>query len=175
MNKATLLQLFSFHTVLLISGLNCLKKKTQEQLTVTMKSESHSITGWLFLSSSVYTPCTWYQTWTDCLKNNTQTQLAVTIHLGSRNMNQRTFPQVFILNSLQLILRENCLEKNTQARLRARQECMRTSRRTDFRQKNKTTAGFKITFMDVTYPSQRPELPSLSRHFLLLLISLDLE
>ena len=59
--------------------------------------------------------------------------------------------------------------------LRVRQECMRTTRKTDFRQKNKTSAGLKITFMDVTYPSQRPELPSLSRHFLLLIISLDLE
>ena len=59
--------------------------------------------------------------------------------------------------------------------LRARQECMRTSQKTDFREKNKTFAGLKITFVDVTYPSQRPELPSLSRHFILLIISLDQE
>ena len=59
--------------------------------------------------------------------------------------------------------------------LRARQESMRTSQKTDFRQKNNTSAGLKTTFMDITYHSQRPELPSLSRHFLLLIISLDLE
>ena len=51
--------------------------------------------------------------------------------------------------------------------LRARQDCMRTSRKTDFRQKNEISAGLKITFVDMTYPGQRPELPSLSRHFLL--------
>ena len=51
--------------------------------------------------------------------------------------------------------------------LRARQDCMRTSRKTDFRQKNETSVGLKITFMDMTYPDQRPELPSLSHHFLL--------
>ena len=28
-------------------------------------------------------------------------------------------------------------------------------------------AGLKITFVDMTYPSQRPDLPSLFRHFLL--------
>ena len=52
--------------------------------------------------------------------------------------------------------------------LRARQDCMLTSRKTDFRQKNETSAGLKMTFVDMTYPDQRPELPSLSRHFLLL-------
>ena len=46
--------------------------------------------------------------------------------------------------------------------LRVRQDCMRTSFQTDFRQKNETSA-----FVDLTYPGQRPELPSLSRHFLL--------
>ena len=51
--------------------------------------------------------------------------------------------------------------------LRARKDCMRTSRKTDFRQKNDTSARLKITFVDMTYPGQRPELPSLSRHFLL--------
>ena len=51
--------------------------------------------------------------------------------------------------------------------LRARQDCMRTSRKTDFRQKNETSARLKITFVNMTYPGQRPELPSLSRHFLL--------
>ena len=30
-----------------------------------------------------------------------------------------------------------------------------------------TSAGLKITFVDMTYPGQRPELPSLSHHFLL--------
>ena len=34
--------------------------------------------------------------------------------------------------------------------------------------KKKTSAGLKITFVDLTYPGQRPELPSPSRHFLLL-------
>ena len=47
--------------------------------------------------------------------------------------------------------------------LRETQDCMRTSRKTDFRQKH----GLKITFVDMTYPGQRPELPSVSRHFLL--------
>ena len=51
--------------------------------------------------------------------------------------------------------------------LRATQDYKRTSRKTDFRQKNETSAGLKITFVDMTYPGQRPELPSLSRHFLL--------
>ena len=51
--------------------------------------------------------------------------------------------------------------------LRARQDCIGTSRKTDFRQKNETSACLKITFVDMTYPGQRPELPSLSRHFLL--------
>ena len=44
---------------------------------------------------------------------------------------------------------------------------MPTSRKTDFRQKNDTSARLKITFVNMTYPGQRPELPSLSRHFLL--------
>ena len=51
--------------------------------------------------------------------------------------------------------------------LRATQDYMRTSRKTDFRQKNETSAGLKITFVNMTYPSQRAELPSLCRHFLL--------
>ena len=51
--------------------------------------------------------------------------------------------------------------------LRARQDCRRTSRKTDFRQKNETSAGLKITFVNITYPGQRPELPSLSCCFLL--------
>ena len=58
--------------------------------------------------------------------------------------------------------------------LRARQDCRRTSRKTDFCQKNETSAGLKITFVNITYPGQRPELPSLSRRFLLLISSLDL-
>ena len=45
--------------------------------------------------------------------------------------------------------------------LSATQDCMRTSRGTDFRQKNETSAGLKIIFVDMTYPGQRPELPSL--------------
>ena len=45
---------------------------------------------------------------------------------------------------------------------------MRKSRKTDFRQKNETSARLKITFVDMTYPGQRPELPSLSHHFLLI-------
>ena len=44
---------------------------------------------------------------------------------------------------------------------------MRKSRKTDFRQKNETSTRLKITFVDMTYPGQRPELPSLSHHFLL--------
>ena len=44
---------------------------------------------------------------------------------------------------------------------------MRTSRKIDFRQKNETSAELKKTFVDMTYPGQRPELPSLSHHFLL--------
>ena len=52
--------------------------------------------------------------------------------------------------------------------LRATQDCMRTSRKTDFCQKNETFAGLKINFVDLTYPGQRPELPSLSHHFLLM-------
>ena len=53
--------------------------------------------------------------------------------------------------------------------LRARQDCVRTSRKTDFRQKNEISAGLKITFVGIcmTYPGQRHELPSLSHHFLL--------
>ena len=52
--------------------------------------------------------------------------------------------------------------------LRATRDCMGTSRGTDLRQKNETSAGLKITFVKMTYPGQRPGLPSLSRHFLLL-------
>ena len=59
--------------------------------------------------------------------------------------------------------------------LRARQDCRRTSQKTDCCQKNEISAGLKITFVNITYPSQRPELPSLSRRFLLLISSLDLE
>ena len=44
---------------------------------------------------------------------------------------------------------------------------------TDFRQKNETSAGLKITFVGMTYPSQRPERHSLSRHFLLGLVKYD--
>ena len=44
---------------------------------------------------------------------------------------------------------------------------MRTSRKTDFRQKNESSTRLKITFVDMIYPGQRPELPALSRHFLL--------
>ena len=51
--------------------------------------------------------------------------------------------------------------------LTARQDCILTSRKTDLRQKNETSARLKITFVDMTFPGQRPELPSLSRHFLL--------
>ena len=54
--------------------------------------------------------------------------------------------------------------------LRAGQDCMRTSLKTDFHQKNETSARLKITFVDMTYPGQRPELLSLSRHFLLMYI-----
>ena len=53
--------------------------------------------------------------------------------------------------------------------LRARQDYMRTSRKTSARKKQ-TSAGLKITFVDMTYPGQRPDLPSLSTHFLLLLL-----
>ena len=52
--------------------------------------------------------------------------------------------------------------------LRARQDYIRTFRKTDFRPKKQTSAGLKITFIDMTYPGQRPEVPSLSRHFLLI-------
>ena len=45
--------------------------------------------------------------------------------------------------------------------------CGRLGRQTSAT-KNETSAGLKITFVDMTYPSQRPELPSLSHHFLLL-------
>ena len=48
--------------------------------------------------------------------------------------------------------------------LRARQDYMRTLGK-------QTSAGLKITFVDMTYPGQHPELPSLSRHFLLLPIN----
>ena len=51
--------------------------------------------------------------------------------------------------------------------LRARQDCMRTSWKTDFRQKNETSAWLKIVFVDMTYPDEHSELPSLSHHFLL--------
>ena len=44
--------------------------------------------------------------------------------------------------------------------VRARQVGMQTSRKTDFRKKNETSAGLKITLVDMTYPGQR-------RHFLL--------
>ena len=46
---------------------------------------------------------------------------------------------------------------------------MQTSRKTVFCQKNETSTGLKITFVDMTYPGERPELPSLSHHFLLIL------
>ena len=52
-------------------------------------------------------------------------------------------------------------------KLRARQDFLRTSRKTDFPQKNETFTELKITFVDLTHPGQRPELPSLSHHFLL--------
>ena len=52
--------------------------------------------------------------------------------------------------------------------LRVRQDYMRTSQKTDFLQKNGTSARLKITFVDMTYPGQRLELPSLCHHFLLL-------
>ena len=52
--------------------------------------------------------------------------------------------------------------------LRTRQDGMRTSLKTDFCQKNKTSTELKITFVDMTYPRQHPELPSLSCHFLLI-------
>ena len=54
--------------------------------------------------------------------------------------------------------------------LRATRGCIRTSLKTDFRQKNETSDGLKITFADLTYPGQRPELPPLSRHFLLTVV-----
>ena len=44
--------------------------------------------------------------------------------------------------------------------MRARQDYMRTLGK-------QTSAGLKITFVDMTYPGQHPELPSLSRHFFL--------
>ena len=44
--------------------------------------------------------------------------------------------------------------------LRARQDCTQTPRQTAFRQKNETSAELKITFVDLTYPGQRPEVPS---------------
>ena len=50
--------------------------------------------------------------------------------------------------------------------LRARQYCMRTSRKNRLPPENETSARLKITFLDMAYPGQRPELPSLSRHFL---------
>ena len=43
--------------------------------------------------------------------------------------------------------------------LRARQDCMQTSRKTDLRPLNEISAGLKITFVDMTYPGQRPGLP----------------
>ena len=58
-------------------------------------------------------------------------------------------------------------ERSVAKNLRARQDCVRTSRKTDFRQKNETSACQKTTSVDMTYPGQRPEFPSLSRHFLL--------
>ena len=44
--------------------------------------------------------------------------------------------------------------------------CGRLGRQTSAR--TKTFARLKITFVDMTYPGQRPEPPSLSPHFLLL-------
>ena len=43
--------------------------------------------------------------------------------------------------------------------------CGRLRRQTSTR--TKTSARLKITFVDMTYPGQRPEPPSLSPHFLL--------
>ena len=43
--------------------------------------------------------------------------------------------------------------------------CGRLGRQTSAR--TKTFARLKITFVDMTYPGQRPEPPSLSPHFLL--------
>ena len=46
-------------------------------------------------------------------------------------------------------------ERSVTKNLRARQDCTRTCRKTDFRQKNETSAGLKITFVDMTCPGQR--------------------
>ena len=54
--------------------------------------------------------------------------------------------------------------------LTARQDYTWTSRKTDFRQENETFVALKITLVDMTYPGQRPELPSLSHYFLLLVL-----
>ena len=43
--------------------------------------------------------------------------------------------------------------------------CERLGRQTSAR--TKTSARLKITFVDMTYPGQRPEPPSLSPHFIL--------
>ena len=50
-------------------------------------------------------------------ESNTQAQPTVIIHSGSPNVNEATFPQLFILNSVHWILGLNCLEKNIQAQL----------------------------------------------------------
>ena len=42
-HKATFLQLFSLHSVHLISDVNCLEKNTQAQLKVTIHSGSHNV------------------------------------------------------------------------------------------------------------------------------------
>ena len=48
---------------------------------------------------------------------------------------------------------------------RGKTACRRLGRQTSAR--TKTSARLKITFVDITYPGQRPEPPSLSPHFLL--------
>ena len=48
---------------------------------------------------------------------------------------------------------------------RGKTVCGRLGRQTYFR--TKTSARLKITFVDMTYPGQRPEPPSVSPHFLL--------
>ena len=52
-------------------------------------------------------------------------------------------------------------------RERGKTACGRIGRQTSAR--TKTSARLKITFMDITYPGQHPEPPSLSPHFLLVL------
>ena len=97
-------------------GVNCLGKKTQARLTVTIHSDSLNMSKatspQLFSRSSVH-----LISGVNCFEKNYQAQLTGTIHSGPHNMHRATSTQLFSLYSVHLISGLNCLGKNTQAQL----------------------------------------------------------